>query len=345
VIDDIPVYHPRFFSVPGTFKFLDGVFYFLSVMPLVRRLRREFKFELVDAHFVYPDGVAGCMVGRWFRCPVTITLRGTIGKLSKFMLRRKQIQWALGAATRVFSVSCSLQNIAVTLGCDLRKIRVIPNGVDSTVFKPMDKAVARHRLGLPLDRRIIISVGALCERKGHHRIIEVLPSLISAYPNLLLVVVGGPGPEGDMGPELTGLIKQLDLESHVRVVGPRPHVEIATWLAAANIFCLATSNEGMANVIVEALACGIPVVTTRVGGNAELVQDEVNGLLVEVGDSQGLHNALLQALNKEWSQAGVLQTIAGRTWDATATLVLQGWRESLGSKQEEETREHSPINA
>jgi glycosyltransferase involved in cell wall biosynthesis len=329
-IDNLQVYHPRFFSVPGLFKSLDGVFYFISVLPLLLGLHREFPFDLIDAHFVYPDGVAACLLAKWFGCPVTITLRGTIGKLAKFFLRRKQIQWALASASRVFSVSRSLQEIAVQLACDPQKTRVVPNGIDCNVFQPLDRVQARNRLGIPLDRIVLLSVGALCERKGHHRIMQVLPRLISVHPNLLFVAVGGPGAEGDMGPSLARLSHELGLDQYVRLVGARPHHEIAVWLAAADLFCLATSNEGMANVLVEALACGVPVVTTRVGGNAELVQDGVNGLLVSHGDTEALQGAVLEALHRKWLRESVARTVTGRTWDATAAQITQEWRALIG---------------
>ena len=334
VIDKLQVYHPKFFSVPGLFKSLDGFFYFVSLWPLLRRLRREFPFELIDAHFVYPDGVGACLLGRWFGCPVTITLRGTIGKLAKFLLRRKQIQWALGTASRVFSVSRSLQEVALRLGCDPLKTRVVANGIDTEVFRPMDKVAARSRRGIPLDRAVVLSVGALCERKGHHRIIQVLPRLVADQPNLLLIVVGGPGAEGDMGAQLRQLSEQLKVEPNVRLVGTRPHAEIADWLAAADVFCLATSNEGMANVLVEALSCGIPVVTTRVGGNAELVQDGINGLLVPYGDGAALQKALLKALRKKWQRDIVSSTMKGRTWNAAAAQITQEWRALMGTDRE-----------
>jgi len=345
VIDNLQIYHPRFFSVPGFFKSLDGVFYFISVLPLLRRLHGEFHFDLIDAHFVYPDGVGACLLAKWFGCPITITLRGTIGKLARFLLRRKQIQWALGAASRVFSVSQSLQEIAVQLGCDAVKTRVIPNGIDCNVFRPLNQVEARKRLGIPLDRTLLLSVGALCERKGHHRILQVLPRLIAAYPNLLFVVVGGPGAEGDMGPDLRRLSRELGLDQYVRLVGARPHDEIAVWLAAADAFCLATSNEGMANVLVEALSCGIPVVTTRVGGNAELVQDGVNGLLVPHGDSEALQGALIEVLHRQWVRADVSATMTGRTWDATAMQLAREWRTLIGMDSQVVESQHLSESA
>jgi len=324
-IDNLHVYHPRFFSVPGIFKSLDGFFYFLSVLPFLCHLRRELPFDLIDAHFVYPDGVAACLLAKWFSCPITITLRGTIGKLAQFLLRRQQIQWALASASLVFSVSRSLQEIAVELGCDRQKTRVIPNGIDCKLFRPLDRVEARNRLGIPLDRTVLLSVGALCERKGHHRIMQVLPRLVAAHPKLLFVVVGGPGAEGDTGPNLKRLSQELGMDQYVRLVGARPHDEIAEWLAAADTFCLATSNEGMANVLVEALSCGIPVVTTRVGGNAELVQDGVNGLLVSHGDSDALRKALLNAFQRKWDRESISRTMTGRTWDASADQIVKEW--------------------
>jgi glycosyltransferase involved in cell wall biosynthesis len=327
--EGLTVYHPKFFSVPGVGKFLDGLFYYLSVLPLLRRLRREFSFDLIDAHFVYPDGLAACLLAKTFRCPVTITLRGTIGKLAKFFLRRRQIQWALGFATRVFTVSESLRDIALSLGCDRAKTQVIPNGVDGTVFRRMGQADARCRLGLPPEATILLSVGTLSLRKGHQRILEVLPRLIATYPRLLYVVVGGGGVEGDTGPLLRRMSVQTGIEQHVRLVGSLPHKEIADWLAAADLFCLATSNEGMANVLVEALACGLPVVTTRVGGNAELITDGENGLLVRLGDPEELFRALLRALNERWNRDQIAASMQGRTWEATAAQVVHQWEGAL----------------
>jgi len=154
---------------------------------------------------------------------------------------------------------------------------------------------------------------------------QVLPRLVAAHPKLLFVVVGGPGAEGDTGPNLKRLSQELGMDQYVRLVGARPHDEIAEWLAAADTFCLATSNEGMANVLVEALSCGIPVVTTRVGGNAELVQDGVNGLLVSHGDSDALRKALLNAFQRKWDRESISRTMTGRTWDASADQIVKEW--------------------
>jgi glycosyltransferase involved in cell wall biosynthesis len=169
---------------------------------------------------------------------------------------------------------------------------------------------------------------------------QVLPRIVAAYPKLLFVVVGGPGAEGDTGPNLRRLSQEIGMDQYVRLVGARPHDEIAEWLAAADIFCLATSNEGMANVLVEALSCGIPVVTTRVGGNAELVQEEVNGLLVSHGDSEALQNALLNAFQRKWDRESISRSMTGRTWDATAMQLAREWRSLTGTDRRAIASQH-----
>jgi len=333
----IRVYHPKFFSMPGVMKFLDGVFYFLSVLPMILRLRRQFPFDLIDAHFAYPDGMAAWLLGKLLHCPVTVTLRGTIVPLSKFRLRRRQIQWSLKGVPRVFSVSQSLKEVAVSLGVPPSKIRVIPNGVDPELFHPAGKQEARRLLDLPIDRTIVLSVGALAERKGHQRVLHALPDVVAKRSDLLYVVVGGPSPEGDTGPLLRGLIEQLGLREHVRLVGPRPHEEIPLWLAAADLFCLATSNEGRANVILEALACGVPVVATRIGANEEVVREGVNGLLVPLRNQDALSRALLRGTEIEWNHQVIAAEAKSHSWDQTVTTVTEELKKLVPQRAESAT--------
>jgi glycosyltransferase involved in cell wall biosynthesis len=322
VQDGMSVHHPRFLSVPGVLKCLDGFFYFLSVLPLVWRLRRRFHFDLIDVHFAYPDGVAGCLLAATFGCPAVVTLRGTIGKLAKFRLRRVQIRWVLKRAARILAVSESLKEIALGLGVGPDKIEVAPNGVDGQIFKPSDRQEARRKLGLSPERKIILSVGALSERKGHHRVVEALPEVLARWPDAEYIIIGGRGVEGDMAPAIERLSRELGVDKHIRLAGERRHEEIAQWLAAADLFCLATSNEGMANVILEALACGVPVVTTCVGGNGELIRDGENGFLVPFGDRDALVQALLRALAYEWDRDRIAAAMNARSWEATAARVV-----------------------
>ena len=322
----IEVYHPRFFSIPGVLKCLDGFFFFLSLLSPLKRIRKDFDFDVIDAHFSYPEGLGAVLLARFFNRPVTITLRGTIVPLSKYFLRRIQIIYALRKATKVFSVSNSLKEKAVSLGIESSKILPIPNGVDTEKFFSIPKDEARQELGLPLDKKIIISVGGLVKRKGFHRVLAVLPEVTEKYKEVLYVIVGGPTVEGDLGPELKKQVKELNLDDHVRFTGFLPHSEVRKWLNAADIFCLATSNEGWANVFFEAMACGKPVVTTKVGGNKEVVKSADYGIMVDLDDQKQLKNAIIEALEKKWDHGKIIKYASENNWENVARKVLREFK-------------------
>ena len=317
------VHHPRFFSVPRYVKWLDGVLYAVSLAPFLQRLRREFPFDLIDAHFAYPDGLAAVLLGGCFACPVVITLRGSIVRLSTYRLHRPQIGFALRRAARVLAVSESLKGVAIGLGIPAEKIRVIPNGVDPARFQPGDRQQARRALGLPPHRPILLSVGGLNEGKGHHRIVALLPRLIRHRPDLLYVVVGPESPGDTSRPLIEALVHRHALHGHVLLAGPRCHDDIPLWLAASDVLCLATRSEGWANALLEALACGRPVVTTRVGGNAEIVTSESLGILVPPEDDTALENAIVAAFSRGWDADAMVRYARLRSWEATACAVLE----------------------
>lgn len=327
VQDGLRVYHPPVLSVPGILKSLDGVLYALSLVRFLFRLRAEFPFEVIDAHFAYPDGVAAVLLGRVFRCPVTITLRGSIVRLSRYRLHRRQLRFALRRADRVLSVSQALKDVGVAVG-DIppTKIRVVPNGVDVTQFFPRDRADARRRLGLPTDRTILLSIGGLEEGKGHHRIVQLLPRLVRQYPDILYVVVGGGRPADTVRPLIDRLVARHALSNHVFMAGARPHGEIPLWLSAADLFCLATRSEGWCNVLLEAAACGRPVVSTRVGGNPEVVPSLDLGVLVPPDDDAALEHAIVEALRHHWDQVPMLAHAQKHSWAAASRAVVEELR-------------------
>jgi glycosyltransferase involved in cell wall biosynthesis len=321
--DGFAVYHPRFFSVPGLCKSLDGFFMALGSYWTVRKLAREFRFDIIDAHFAYPDGYAAALLGRRFGKPVTITLRGTEVPLSKMPARAKRMARALRDCSRIFSVSESLKSLAVSLGIPGEKIRVVGNGVDSEKFHPVDRQAARASLGIPADAKVLVSVGALVPRKGFHRVIEILPALLERHPDLLYLVVGGSSPEGDIGEELKRQAARLGVAERMRFLGAMPSAELKTPLSAADVFVLSTSNEGWANVFLEAMACGLPVVTTDVGGNREVVRDESLGRILPFGDANALREALDEALKIDWDRQRIRQYAEDNDWDRRVEVLVE----------------------
>jgi glycosyltransferase involved in cell wall biosynthesis len=317
------VYHPRFFSIPGLLKSLDGLFMALGSYLTLRKLSKEFQFNIIDAHFAYPDGYAAVLLGRWLKIPVAITLRGTEVPLSQMPARAKRMVQALRSCQRIFSVSESLKALAVHLGIPREKIRVIGNGVDGRIFFAVDKFAARKSLDIPEDAKVLISVGGLVPRKGFQRVIEIMPELLARYPNLVYLVVGGPSPEGDMGKELLQQVERLNLQNHVKFLGPMPSASLKSPLSAADVFVLSTSNEGWANVFLEAMACGLPVIATDVGGNREVVSNEELGHIVPFGDPGALRASLASALEKNWDRAYIQNHAAENSWDRRVAVLLE----------------------
>jgi teichuronic acid biosynthesis glycosyltransferase TuaC len=322
VQDGIEVYHPKFFAIPVLLRKLDGLSMALSSLWTMVKLRRRNRFNLIDAHFAYPDGYAATLLGKWFGVPVTITIRGTEVPLSKTN-RRPLLIKALKQADRIFSVADSLKQHVQSLGVEADKIRVVGNGVDTSKFYLKDKADQRQKLCIPEDAKVLISVGGLVERKGFHRVIEQLPALRRRFPNLLYLIVGGESAEGNIRPQLEQQVADLGLHETVKFMGVVKPLDLKCYLSAADIFVLATRNEGWANVFLEAMACGLPVVTTDVGGNGEVVCREGLGIIVPFGDGEALATAIAKALSHPWDRKAITAYAKENSWDQRVEVLIE----------------------
>lgn len=321
--DGIEILHPRFFSIPGIFKSLDGFFLALSTFTLMRRLHHEQHCDIIDSHFAYPEGYAASLLGRWLGLPFTVTLRGTESRLAKKPAFRKRMALALKSAAKVFSVSDSLRRVALSLGIPESKVQVVGNGVDTLKFHALDKAEARTRLGLPSNSSILISVGGLVERKGFHRVIDCLPKLLKGFPTLHYLIVGGPSPEGDMGAQLRAQVSILGLDKQVIFTGPMKSEALKEPLSAADVFVLSTRNEGWANVFLEAMACGLPVITTAVGGNAEVVCKPELGTIVPFDNQAALEQAIASALEHKWDRDKIIAYAGENAWGSRVAKLVE----------------------
>jgi teichuronic acid biosynthesis glycosyltransferase TuaC len=320
VQEGVRVLHPRFFSVPGVLKCLDGLFLALGALPALLRLRKTFRFDAIDAHFVYPEGLAAALLGRLLGVPVLITLRGMLPLLVPYRLRRPQLRWALRNADRVIAVAATLRDDAVALGIPPERVRVIENGIDGDLFHPLDRAAARRSLGLPEDGPVLVTVGTLAPRKGFHLVIEALPALAERFPGIRYLLVGGAGAEGGMERELRDLAARLGVADRLVFAGPRRRAELAAWYSAADLSVLASAHEGCPNVVLEALACGTPVVATPVGSIPSILAGPDAGLLSE-RNVPALTAAITAALSRSWDRGRVRARIADRTWTAVGREV------------------------
>ena len=314
-VGGLTVYHPRVFSIPRYAKCLDAALYALCLLPFLARLRRRFPFDVVDAHFEYPDAVAGTLLGRLLGCPVVVTLRGKLIRAAGYRLHRPQLRWMLQRADRVVAVSDYLKRAAEALGIAGSRVRVLRNGVDARRFAPMDQVEARRICGLPADRPILLTVAGLEAHKGQHTVVEALPELLRQHPDLLYVLVGA-GHKGDsFARDLRATVERLGLGEHVRFVGTRPHAELRPWFCAADLFVLLTKSEGWPNVILESLACGLPVVATRVGGVPEIAREGLDGLLVPYQDVPAFRDAVRKGLAADWDRTEIVRYAHSLDWN------------------------------
>jgi glycosyltransferase involved in cell wall biosynthesis len=224
----------------------------------------------------------------------------------------------------VVAVADYLRQVAAGIGVPADRIRVIPNGVDLISFAPAKRDQARRMSGLPDDATILLTVGAVYSWKGQHLVIEALPFLRKQYPGILYLLVGGSrAEESSYVPSLKRRVAELGLEEHVRFVGSRPHAELVRWFNAADLFVLPTRSEGCPNVLLESLACGVPVVATEVGGVPEIIRHGRDGLLVPYGDLPALRDALQSALDRRWDRQALVERAREFDWTDAAEQALE----------------------
>ena len=329
----VEVLFPRFLSIPGVFRNLDSLFMAVGSYFVLRRLKRR-GFNLIDAHFAYPDGHAAIRLGRWLGLPVTVTLRGTEVPQSRNPTLVPKLQEVFRSADFVISVSDSLRQLAYSLGLASERGQVVGNGVDADRFKPVPSLEARQRFGLPEHSRVLVTVGGLVERKGFHRVVACLPSLLQEHPDLHYLIVGGPCPEGDMTQKLKEQVASLGLDRHVHFLGPISPDDLKWPLSAADIFVLSTRNEGWANVILEAMGCGVPVIASDVGGNREVVCKPELGEIVPFDDQAALTAALDRALQQTWDAQAIRAYAEGNSWNSRVSMLTRLFRKILAEKRD-----------
>jgi len=318
----LEVMHPRHKTFPKILKSFDGNFIFQGARKIARALHAKHQFDLIDGHWAYPDGYAVMKIAQDLDLPYTITIRGDdISTFADIPGRREKIIATLQNASQVIGVCKALCDRAIEVAGSDINCTVIGNGIDITRFKAMDCQQARDQLGLPIDKKLVLSVGHLCERKGFHILIDALKQLQDSGNNdIMLAIVGGAGEEGDFLNALEDKASRC-LPGSVLLTGAKPPADLPIWYSAADIFCLASSREGWANVLMEALACGTPVVATNIWGTPEIVTNDALGILTDrnIGD---FAMSIDKALRTEYDRQKLIDHVKTRTWDKVADEVL-----------------------
>ncbi|MCI0337621.1 MAG: glycosyltransferase family 4 protein [Acidobacteria bacterium] len=317
LIGGLETFHPRHLVTPKVGMTFYSRWMASGVEGLLRRLHAEWPIGLIDAHYVYPDGHAAVILGERLKIPVAITARGSDVSLFSYLpFIRPMIRHGLKRANGVIAVSSSLKQRIVELGVEPEKVAVIRNGIDLSIFYPVDRAEARRRLGLDSESQIILTVCALVRRKGIDRLIDAMRLIPGERVKLYVV---GEGPERAA---LTTQIAEHNLADRVFLVGSRPQAGLAEWYSAADLFCLASRREGCPNVVIEAMACGTPVVASDIGGVRELIDDPRYGRIISSPTGENFAREIQIALESNWDRHGIAMQAAVRPWSKVAEETL-----------------------
>jgi glycosyltransferase involved in cell wall biosynthesis len=267
VLDGMTVDHPLYLYAPKILRHWYGQFYRLSVRKAFRNALHEFRPDIVFAPWAYPDGWAAVELGHAAGLPVVVKVHGSdIRVLSRVWGRRLRTVESLQRADGVVTVSQELARQVIDLKVDPDKVRAITSGINSDLFHPGPRAEARERLGLSGSGQVLLFIGNLVPVKGLDVLVQACSSLAERGIEFTCYLIGA----GPLRSALERQIARLGLTPRVQLVGTKANAQLPDWFRAANVFVLPSRSEGLPTVLLEALACGIPFVASRVGGIPEL---------------------------------------------------------------------------
>jgi teichuronic acid biosynthesis glycosyltransferase TuaC len=315
--NSIDVFHPRYFLPPKVGMNVAPQALAAGAMPTIRKLMQDgFNFDLIDAHYYYPDGVAAGIIAKKLGKPFVVTARGTdLNLIPQYPYPRQLILKTAAEAFASIGVCKALMDSLAELGAEQTKLHVFRNGVDLERFQPEGQAFARKKLSLP-DRKILLSVGHLVELKGHHIAIEALTKL----PANVFLIIAGSGPERTSLEELT---QKLGVTAQVLFTGQLKNSELRSWYSAADALVLCSSREGWANVLLESMACGTPVVATSIPGTCEVVCSPQAGMLANQRTPECLAATIASLLSNPPSRQAVRNHAEDYSWEDTTRKQLK----------------------
>jgi teichuronic acid biosynthesis glycosyltransferase TuaC len=323
-IDGLQVRHPRFMFLPKIGHAVAGPLYAASLAPTTLHYRG--RVDVVLGSWAYPDGFAAVVMAEMLGVPAVVKLHGSdMNVVARLPGPRRCLNWALPRAERVVAVSGPLAEAAHALGVARERIDVVPNGIDRTSFMPRERAEARRGLGLPEHGPMLLYVGHITQAKGAFDLVSAFQSAMPRLRGARLVMVG----DGSGFEACKSLARGCG--DAISFVGAQPHDKIPSWLAACDVLALPSWNEGMPNVVLEALASGRRVVATRVGGIPEVVNDEL-GILVPPRDIPSLAGALEAALCTSYDPVAISAAFRRPDWDGSARLLHDSLLSALTSR-------------
>jgi teichuronic acid biosynthesis glycosyltransferase TuaC len=292
---------------------------------------RSFAPDLIFNYFLYPDGYAALKIGKALSVPVVVMGVGSDVHSVGDRFSAMRTRTVLREADFAVAISNDLRQRMVAMGARAEKTRAVVSGCDVSVFHPMDRLEARRKLGMDPDAEAVVYIGRMDMKKGLGELVEAAASLHAERPGLHVYLIG----EGSDRPVIENAIQAHNAAGYIHALPECTFDDVAVWMTAADLVTLPSYMEGCPNVVLEALACGRPVVATNVGGIPEIMSDRC-GLLVPPRDSIALAQALASALDRSWDAVAV-SARGGRSWNAVAAELLEIF-ESVAAVRQKGTR-------
>jgi len=318
---NIQVHYPKYFFLPKIGFIFQPITIIISTYYQLRKIKKDNNVDIINAHWIFPDAVSAVYISRLLRIPCVVSARGCdINKYSASYFRRKLINWTLHNSDHITVVSNALKESIINIyNIDKNKITIIPNGVDESIFHLMDQDTCRNALDLTLKSKILLFVGQLHPVKNIATMLKALAIIKNNKKLIFNTIIIGAGP---LEFELKKLASDLGLtSSEVDFKGQQTHTDVATYFGAADLLCLPSLREGRPNVVIEALATGLPVVASNVGGIPELINSS-NGALVSPSDEIELAKAISVSMDKNWDRSEIASTQSASSWDSCAKQYL-----------------------
>lgn len=328
--DGVRVHHPRFRVIPKIGGDGNPGRLVRAILPLVRQMHAAQPFDLVDAQFFFPDGPAAARVASDLGLPLTIKARGS--DIHYWGTRPAALGQMLAAASRaggMLAVSAALRHDMAALGMPAERIHVHYTGLDRERFHPMERTAARAlvaaipSLAIPGDGPLLVSPGALIPIKGQRLAIAAL----SRLPDARLALAGTGADEAALRRQAA----ELGVAERIHFLGQVAHDLLPHLLSAADAMVLPSEREGLANVWIEALACGTPVIIPDIGGAREVVTGPAAGRIV-ARDGQAIADAAAEILAAPPTQEQVARHAERFSWEANARQLVGFWQQVAGKR-------------
>lgn len=317
-IDDLDVYYYKYFHIPLIGMILQPFLMFIFGIILLASLNKKYKFDIIDAHYLYPDGVTSYFFSKWFKLPLIQSARGSdVNKIINFLIPKIFIKKSLSASSRIITVSKQLKYRLQLIGVSDQKIKIIPNGVNRRKFYYINSDKNSENQ-FHKKNKTILMIGNLIKLKGQHILVEALKILDRENTDLDIecLFIG----TGNLDRSIEQAAKSFITNIKIQLIGPVLQNRLVDYYNDADLLCLLSESEGCPNVVLEALTCGLPVLATNVGDLSSIINENIGRILPE-RNPRVVSHFLKEVLNISWDKKYISKYAEQFSWESISPRI------------------------